>query len=68
MIIAEYLNNNTLVRHYSDIGMMLIQKETGYKYADPIDILPCVFTYEETNEPIEVETVDSEDHPKTAED
>ncbi len=55
MIQTEFLNEGTLVRHYSDIGMMLLQVETGAKYSDPIDVVPCRYTYEETDEPIEVD-------------
>jgi hypothetical protein len=53
MIIEEYLNDGTLVKHYSDAGFMLLQNETGVKYADPIDIVPCPYTYTETDEYIE---------------
>ena len=53
MIITEYLNNETLIKHYSDAGFMLLQNETGLKYADPIDIVPCPYTYTETDEYIE---------------
>ena len=55
MIQTEYLNEGTLIRHYSDAGYMLLQVETGAKYADPIDIFPCPYTYEETDELIEKE-------------
>ncbi len=55
MIQIEYLNNGTLVKHYSDKGVMLLQNETGVKYADPIDVVPCAYTYTETEEPIEAE-------------
>lgn len=55
MIIEEYLNNNTLVKHYSDKGVLLLQNETGVKYSDPVDAVPCIYTYTETDEPIEVE-------------
>ena len=37
MIQFEYLNDGTLIRHYSDAGFMLLQVETGAKYSDPID-------------------------------
>lgn len=53
MIQIEYLNNGTLVRHYSDAGYMLLQNETGIKYADPVDVVPCAYTYTETNELVE---------------
>ena len=53
MIQTEYLNDGTLIKHYSDAGYMLLQNETGIKYADPIDIVPCRYTYTETDELIE---------------
>lgn len=53
MIKTEYLNDGTLIRHYSDKGVLLLQVETGAKYSDPIDVVPCAYTYEETDEPIE---------------
>ena len=53
MILTEYLNNGTLIKHYSDKGVMLLQVETGVKYSDPIDVVPCRYTYEETDIPIE---------------
>lgn len=56
MILTEYINNGTLIRHYSNQGFLLLQNETGAKYSDPIDIVPCPYTYAETNEPIETET------------
>lgn len=61
MIEVRYLNNRTLVQHYSDKGMMLLQNETGVKYAEPIDAFPCRFTYTETDEPIEKEEENNED-------
>lgn len=51
MIKTEYLNDGTLIKHYSDAGYMLLQVETGVKYSDPIDAVPCMYTYVETNEP-----------------
>ena len=50
MIKTELLNDGTLIKHYSDEGFLLLQKETGAKYAEPIDINPCPYTYEETDE------------------
>ena len=50
MILTEYLNNGTLIKHYSDKGYLLLQNETGMKYADPVDIVPCPYTYTETDE------------------
>lgn len=53
MIKTEFLNNGTLIKHYSDAGFMLLQVETGLKYADPVDVVPCRYTYEETDEYID---------------
>ena len=53
MILTEYLNNGTLIKHYSDKGVMLLQNETGIMYSDPVDIYPCPFTYSETDIPVE---------------
>ena len=58
MIQIEYLNDGTLIKHYSDNGVMLLQVETGIKYADPVDVVPCRYTYEETEELIETEEID----------
>lgn len=60
MIVSEYLNNKTLIRHYSDKGVLLLQNETGIKYSDPVDLVPCVYTYTETDEPIEQEDTEAE--------
>lgn len=53
MIVTEYLNNGTLIRHYSDKGVLLLQNETGAKYSDPVDLVPCRYTYTETDELID---------------
>lgn len=55
MIQIKYLNNGTLIQHYSDLGVYLVQNETGIKYSDPVDIVPCPYTYTETDEVIEIE-------------
>ena len=62
MIKTEYLNDGTLIKHYSDAGYMLLQNETGIKYAEPVDVVPCRYTYTETDELIETdeEFTDSE--------
>ncbi len=55
MIKTELLKDGTLIRHYSDNGMKLLQVETGIVYDEAIDIVPCLYTYEEANKRIEVE-------------
>ena len=66
MIKTELLNDGTLIKHYSDAGFMLLQVETGAKYSDPIDVVPCRYTYAETNEKIETEEYESEIEEKAA--
>ena len=61
MIQVEYLNDGTLIKHYSDAGFMLLQNETGIKYSDPVDVVPCRYTYSETDELIEIEEEITED-------
>jgi hypothetical protein len=68
MILTEYLNNGTLIKHYSDKGVLLLQNETGIKYADPVDIVPCAYTYTETEEPIEEEEKEADPNEATIED
>lgn len=59
MILEEFLNDNTLVRHYSNKGFKLRQIETGIIYDDPVDINPCPYTYEEVEgEQKEDETIE----------
>ena len=60
MILTEYLNDGKLIRHYSDKGVLLLQNETGVMYSDPINVVPCAYTYSETDELIESEE-ESED-------
>lgn len=57
MILTEYLRDGTLIKHYSDKGYLLLQNETGAKYADPVDIVPCPYTYTETDELDEDQTI-----------
>ena len=40
MIKTEFLNDGTLIKHFSDAGFMLQQVGTGMKYADPVDVVP----------------------------
>ena len=57
MILTELLRDGTLIKHYSDKGYLLLQNETGAKYADPVDVYPCPYTYTETDEYAEDQTL-----------
>lgn len=49
MIVEEKFSEN-LVRHYSDKGVRIKQVETGLIYDEAIDLIPCQYAYEETDE------------------
>ena len=57
MIIKEFYGQRkdgvVLHRTYSDIGMMILQNETGIEYAEAIDVEGAQYTYIETDNPIE---------------
>lgn len=55
MVKTELLKNGTLIRHYSDQEKKLLQVETGIMYDEAIDIVPCRYTYAETDKPMEKE-------------
>lgn len=57
MIVQERttINGTEFLHTYSDSGMMLMQVETGTMYSDAIDVIPCKYTYTETDTPIESE-------------
>lgn len=56
MIIEEMVGDR--IRHYSDKNMKIRQIETGIIYHDAVDIVPCPYTYEETDEPIDDRSVE----------
>ena len=53
MIIVETVDEGTRERRYSDKDVMIKQIETGNLYEDAVDVIPCKYTYEETDIPIE---------------
>ena len=53
MIIVELVDEGTRERRYSDKNLKLRQIETGNIYEDAVDVIPCKYTYEETDIPIE---------------
>lgn len=48
------------IRHWSDEGYMIRQVETDTLYEDAVDILPCSYNYEETDELISKPAGDEE--------
>ncbi len=55
MIQTELLKDGKLIRHYSDSGKKLLQLETGIEYDEAIDVIPCRYTYKETDTIVESE-------------
>ena len=64
MIIVELVDDDTRERRYSDKNVKLLQVETGILYEDAVDVIPCKYTYEESDVPIE-SVDDSENEPLT---
>lgn len=60
MIIEELLAED-MVKHYSNLGVTLLQIETGIEYDEPIDTYPCPYTYEETENKIDGATIEYKD-------
>lgn len=54
MVVPEYLDDGNLIRQYSNEGYYIRQVETGEIYEDAVDVVPCRYTYEETDEKIPV--------------
>lgn len=59
MIVKEYYKTRKdgvkLYRTYSSENLYIMQVETGVVYDEAIDVEGAPYTYEETNEPIELE-------------
>lgn len=51
MIVSEILNDK-LIRHHSDSNKRIRQIETNIVYDEAVDLLPCRYTYVETDEDI----------------
>ena len=47
------VNGRTLIKHDSDAGKYIRQVETGREYSSAVDVIPCKYTYEETEREIE---------------
>jgi len=61
MAIREEQVSETCVRHYSDQNLKIRQIETGIIYEDAVDVIPCAYTYEETEESIEDQELDPQE-------
>jgi hypothetical protein len=60
MIVVEHISDKNLDKRYSDNGVLIRQIETDTLYSEAIDIVPCPFTYEETDIPIEDDDEDAD--------
>ena len=64
MLRFEYVDDGMRIHHYSDEDFKILQVETGIIYDDAIDVLPCKWTYEETDIPIEREEPEDDNDQK----
>ena len=48
-------------RRWSDAGVKIRQIESGALYNDAVDVIPCAYTYEETDEPVDDIELDAEE-------
>ena len=62
MIVEQILQEENRVRHYSDLNVWIKQVETGKLYEDAVDVIPCRYTYEETDKPIDDTDATEEDY------
>lgn len=71
MIVREFYTTRedgvTLIRTYSDRGMYILQNETGVEYAEAIDVESAIFTYTETDKPVEVVEATEQDYQEALE-
>ena len=54
------IGNRELLHTYSDSNKYILQVETNTKYDETYDVIPCRYTYEETEEEIEKPTEEKE--------
>lgn len=60
MAVVTQTINETLVRHFSDTGMLIRQAETGVLYGEAVDAVPCRYAYEETTTPADTDATEAE--------
>lgn len=51
------VDGRELIRHFSDENRYILQVETGIEYAEAIDVIPCRYTYEESEREIPPQTM-----------
>ena len=53
-VISENIKvgERVLIKHQSDSNKFIRQVETGIEYASAVDVIPCRYTYEETDKDI----------------
>lgn len=55
MVVSEIIeiNGKQLCKHYSNDNKIIVQVETQTEYAEAIDIMPCKYTYIESDKEVE---------------
>lgn len=65
---SEYVQSGgkTLIKHESDRNKYIRQVETGVEYVSAVDVIPCRYTYVETEREIErIEEAEEADEDST---
>ena len=64
MLITETImeGGREFVHNFSDEGFCVRQNETGIVYSDAMDIVPCQYTYTETDIPLDPEQIITEEN------
>lgn len=57
MIKVETIDEGTRERRYSDNGVKIRKVGTDSLYDDAVDIIPCIYEYEETDVPINIQEI-----------
>ena len=61
MIMIATKTDGAFITHYSDSGKKIVQVETGVEYDSATDVIPCQYTYEESENDVDaVELSDSD--------
>ncbi len=55
------INGRDFIHTWSDANMYVRQMETDILYSDALDVSPCPYTYEESDQPIEMDEGEAAD-------
>ena len=53
--------DGAFITHYSDSGKKIVQVETGVEYDSATDVIPCQYTYEESENDVDAVELSASD-------